>query len=194
MTLPDDARQYFCRAIIPVRILFIASILFTASADARMYQWTDPDTGTTQLSGKPPTWYRSEQGGPRVFVFEKNRIVDDTAIEVSTGERESLRRQAFLKAEEDRTAAREKALAAEELKSSFKRDGSLQGDAAEMVEEVPEVVPEEDAEAEAEEEMAEMPADDKTLEELRELIREWEEQQAREARQKLEMQQGNPVY
>ncbi|HSR62130.1 MAG TPA: hypothetical protein VLN56_01840 [Gammaproteobacteria bacterium] len=179
--------------MIPACILFIASILFTTNVDARMYQWTDEDTGTTQLSGKPPAWYRSDQGGPRVFVFEKNRIIDDTAIEVSDGERERLRQEAFLKAEEDRAAAREKAMAAEELKSSLKKDRLLQEETAAMVGEEPEeIMPEEEA---AETEMVEMPADDQTLEEMRELIHEWEEQQAREARQKLEMQQeANPVY
>jgi len=191
MTLPDDARQYFCRAMIPACLLFIASILFSTIADARMYQWTDPGTGTTQLSGKPPTWYRSEQGGPRVFVFEKNRIIDDTAIDVSDSERENLRHQAFLQAEEDRAAAREKAMAAEELKSSLKRDRSLQEESAAIVEAEPdEIVPEEEAEAE----MVEMPTDDQTMEEMRELVREWEEQQAREARQMLERQQAIPAY
>jgi len=32
------------------------------SVQAQMYQWTDPESGTTQLSGKPPAWYRSVEG------------------------------------------------------------------------------------------------------------------------------------
>src|SRR5690554_7481361 len=51
---------------------------YTTLFRSRMYQWIDPDTQTTQLSGKPPTWYRSAEGGPRVLVFEKGLMVDDT--------------------------------------------------------------------------------------------------------------------
>lgn len=69
--------------------------LSIASADARMYQWTSPDTGSTQLSGRPPAWYRSAQGGPRVYVFDDNRLVDDTGITVSAEQRAALRAEAF---------------------------------------------------------------------------------------------------
>ena len=194
MSMPDNARRYFFHVIIPAGILFIATFLTVFIVEARMYQWTDPDTGTTQLSGKPPAWYRSQQDGPRIFVFDKNRLIDDTAIEVSPAEREELRRQAFLKAEQDRAAAREKARAAEELKASLKQD---MADAEEQLPEVPEETPE----AAVQQQEAEQPEpdvaavdDESTLQEMRELIREWEEQRVQEAKRKLEMQQGNPAY
>ena len=69
--------------------------LSVAPAAARMYQWQNPATGTTQLSGIPPTWYRTTEGGPRVFVFENNQLIDDTGIAVSAAQREALRAEAF---------------------------------------------------------------------------------------------------
>lgn len=77
-----------------IAILFIL-ILAALPAKARMYQWVDPGTGTPQLSGKPPAWYRSPARGPRVLVFERGRLIDDTAIAVSEPEREFLRQAAF---------------------------------------------------------------------------------------------------
>ena len=65
------------------------------AVEARMYQWINPASGRTQLSGKPPAWYRGKTEGPRVFVFENGRLIDDTAREVSETERQSLRTQAF---------------------------------------------------------------------------------------------------
>lgn len=81
-------------------LLFVLTLLLAAPVQARMYQWVSPDTGTTQLSGKPPSWYRSGRPGPRVFVFEHGRIIDDTAIKVTEAERERLRDQAFEKADQ----------------------------------------------------------------------------------------------
>jgi hypothetical protein len=69
-----------------------------------MYQWVDPDNGTTQLSGKPPVWYRSGENGPRIFVFDKGRVIDDTAIEVSAAERNRLRQQALRRTVEESEA------------------------------------------------------------------------------------------
>lgn len=48
-------------------------------AGERMYAWQDPDSGTLQLTGTPPPWYASRAPGPRVRVFEKGRLVDDSA-------------------------------------------------------------------------------------------------------------------
>jgi len=84
-----------------------------------MYQWTDPESGTTQLSGKPPAWYRSVEGGPRVFVFNRGKIVDDTGIKISDEQRISLRTRAFINAEEDRIAAQQKATEAAKLKAAM---------------------------------------------------------------------------
>ncbi len=89
------------------------------SVQAQMYQWTDPESGTTQLSGKPPAWYRSVEGGPRVFVFNRGKIVDDTGIKISDEQRISLRTQAFINAEEDRIAAQQKATEAAKLKAAM---------------------------------------------------------------------------
>ena len=60
-----------------------------------MYQWVNPTTGNSQMSGKAPAWYRSETGGPRVLVFEKNQLVDDTAVGVDENQRHRLRGLAF---------------------------------------------------------------------------------------------------
>ena len=50
------------------------------SAQARMYQWVNPNNQQIQLSGIPPAWYRSDNGGPRVRVFELGNLIDDTSI------------------------------------------------------------------------------------------------------------------
>jgi len=89
-------------------LLFVLLLQISSVAVARMYQWTDPDTGTTQLSGKPPSWYRSGDTGPRVFVFENGRVIDDTGISLPESENERLRQDALLKVEDDRQAALEK--------------------------------------------------------------------------------------
>ncbi|HIF50150.1 MAG TPA: hypothetical protein EYQ42_01205, partial [Thiotrichaceae bacterium] len=96
--------------------LLISMIMVTSIAEARMYQWTEPGVETTQLSGKPPAWYRSTAGGPRIFVFDNGRLIDDTAVEVSGEVRQRMRQQAFVLAEEDRQKAQEKMTKAQELK------------------------------------------------------------------------------
>ena len=84
------------------RILLLLGLWWLAltPAAARMYQWQNPATGTTQLSGTPPVWYRSAEPGPRVYVFDNNQLVDDTGIAVSDAQRESLRAAAFGAAEQ----------------------------------------------------------------------------------------------
>lgn len=82
-------------------ILFLL-LLASLPLQARMYQWTNPDTGTTQLSGTPPAWYRGTEQGPRVYVFERGQLVDDTAQAVTEEQRLSLRRQAFMAADKDK--------------------------------------------------------------------------------------------
>ena len=69
---------------------------FSATVHARMYQWTDPGSGNTRLSGEPPAWYRSAERGPRVLVFENGRLVDDTAVVLPPEQRKALREAAFL--------------------------------------------------------------------------------------------------
>ena len=100
-------------------LVFFSQAVLMQSVQAEMYQWADPETGTTQLSGKPPAWYRSVEGGPRVFVFNRGKIVDDTGIKISDEQRISLRTRAFINAEEDRIAAQQKATEAAKLKAAM---------------------------------------------------------------------------
>lgn len=83
------------RSKIYLIIFTLCIALFNHSAIARMYQWVDPQTGATQLSGKPPSWYRGSQEGPRIIVFEKGKVIDDTAIKLVDDERLRLRNDAF---------------------------------------------------------------------------------------------------
>ena len=83
-------------------------MILSLTAHARMYQWVDPDTSTTQLSGKPPYWYRNGELGPRVIVFDNGKVIDDTGIDVSVDENERLRQQALIIVEHDRLSALEK--------------------------------------------------------------------------------------
>lgn len=66
-----------------------------AADGARMYQWRHPETGTVQLSGAAPSWYRAQASGPRVLVYAQGRILDDTARPVSEAERLALRAAAL---------------------------------------------------------------------------------------------------
>ena len=81
-----------------------ALLLASCLVNARMYQWTSQSTGTAQFSGEPPSWYRAEQGGPRVRVFDNGNLVDDTAIMLPRAQREALRTAAFQEAEQRRSA------------------------------------------------------------------------------------------
>jgi hypothetical protein len=77
-------------------LLTLASFLIlTGAAQARMYQWMNPASGTVQLSGTAPSWYRSSEDGPRVFVFDDGELVDDTAVQVTESQRLRLRADAF---------------------------------------------------------------------------------------------------
>jgi hypothetical protein len=160
-----------------------------------MYQWVDPETGTTHLSGKPPSWYRSTEGGPRVFVFNRGKAVDDTGIDISDEQRIRLRTKAFIRAEGDRLAAREKVKEAAKLKEVMERnadktqkpgseiarfpDKSQNGYDNEIVEES---VDEERTETESRKEEI-------SVEKMKALIAEWESKRTEEA--KALLQQGN---
>ena len=104
----SPARSAMSRRI----FLFGLLLICCRQVGARMYQWINPETGTTQFSGKPPTWYRSGDGGPRIFVFENSRLIDDTARVLVPAERDRLQRQAFMPAEADKQADKEKYLEA----------------------------------------------------------------------------------
>jgi len=165
-------------------LLFFSQSVFMQSVQAQMYQWADPETGTTQLSGKPPAWYRSVEGGPRVFVFSRGKIVDDTGIKISDEQRISLRTQAFIKAEDDRIAAQNKAAEAAKLKAAMENSnqeitGKNTGDEASL----------DESQINLEQAMA-MSEDEEemSVKELKALVKEWENMRTEDARAVL--QQG----
>lgn len=158
------------------RILFIIIIAIASqAADARMYQWVDPDNGVTQLSGKPPVWYRSVKGGPRVFVFENGKIIDDTGHSVTDTERESLRQQALLKAESDKAAARQKLLEAKRLEAMLNPSSGEEQD--QIVDEQPE------SDTKTSKEKAPPATEEETVSKMKALIQEWETQRTQSAKE-----------
>ncbi|MEE2982226.1 MAG: hypothetical protein VX929_02880 [Pseudomonadota bacterium] len=76
-------------------ITLVSILILTGAAEARMYQWTNPASGTVQLSGTALSWYRSFEKRPRVFVFENGELIDDTAVQVAETQRLQLRAAAF---------------------------------------------------------------------------------------------------
>lgn len=158
--------------------------MIQSPAHARMYQWVDPDTGTTQLSGKPPAWYRSGRVGPRIFVFENGQIIDDTDVVLSDEHRMLMRERAYLKADEDIAKAKERAI--EASRASAEKQSRSQSD--ESMEEDTDMVDDELAgqqaglQAEKEDEepgkQTRMSADD-----MKQLILDWEKLQEEQARQ-----------
>ena len=82
----------------------VSGALVCVAAQARMYQWQSASTGASQLSGEPPSWYRSERGGPRVRVFDSGNLVDDTTIKLPRAQREDLRAEAFRESEQRQRA------------------------------------------------------------------------------------------
>jgi hypothetical protein len=176
--------QIFLMRIFLVFVLFISGNVY-----ARMYQWTEPDTGSTQLSGKPPAWYRSAAGGPRVFVFDSGRLIDDTAVEVSDEIRQRMRQQAFVLAEEDRQEAKEKIAKAQKLKQKYDVEKPKQTDTAELDDDskVDAVIDDElvidDSSVGEEEDKSFV---EKSVDELREMIADWEKSQTESAKEALE--------
>ena len=84
----------------------IALLLLAPNSIARVYQWVSPETGTVQLSGEPPSWYRSgESGTARVGSGQCGRLVDDTAIALSVEQNAALREEAFAEVEARRLEA-----------------------------------------------------------------------------------------
>jgi hypothetical protein len=166
------------------RIIFLALLLANLPVQARMYQWTDPETGTTQLSGKPPAWYRSPDNGPRVIVFEKGRVIDDTSIHITGSLREDLRRQALAIAAEDRDKARQMALQAEELK--LKISAQRQEEPLAPVTSEDDIASPDNASLETAPEKSDTPVNSELTEDnLRALIAEWEKQKTEQSRQKI---------
>ena len=162
-------------------------------AAARMYQWVDPATGRTQLSGTPPAWYRTGGDNPRVFVFENGQLVDDTGIKVNDTERARLRQEALVKAEEDVETAKKKAEQSALLKSQVEQEDSPPPMVPKPVpvaqpEESTTKSPEPDTESleldtESMTEAAKLSEDE--LAELRNLISEWEARNQNRAQEML---------
>lgn len=164
-------------------LLLILLGLMIMPVQARMYQWNDPDTGTTQMSGSPPPWYRSTTDGPRVFVFEKGQLVDDTGRKVSEQRRQFLREQAInqaVEAEEERHA---RALPPTRPEFMLLDPGTIPA----LLPPVPEAEP---TEALAEGSETDQPVTDglsaEEIRAMRALIEEWENRRQREAREILE--------
>jgi hypothetical protein len=164
-------------------LLFIAQ-----AADARMYQWLDPATGTTQFSGKPPSWYRSGADGPRVFVFDNGQLIDDTAIEVTDNQREALRLDAIATADAEEQAAileRERKLEAlravmEPAPEPFEADVSLPSEVTATQSAAPA--------AGASDAAAVQGADEETMKQLKEIVEAFERSRTEQARSVLESQ------
>lgn len=176
-------------------LIFFSQFVLSQSVQAQMYQWVDPETGTTQLSGKPPVWYRSAEGGPRVFVFNRGKVVDDTGIDISDEQRISLRTKAFVSAEGDRLAAKKKAMEAAKLKAAMKRNADKtlmqDGEIAGFPDEPQNESRDEVVEAPVVEELAEIETREEeiSVEKMKALITEWESKRTEKA--KALLQQGN---
>lgn len=157
-------------------IFILILIAGTYPVSARMYQWVDPGTGTTQLSGKPPAWYRNGEKGPRIFVFENGNVIDDTGIAVNEDQREMLRQQALIRVEKDKEAAKREQLEASRLKAVMerKRKSEEQREGTEVAE------PE--AKTQEAEPAKDQPSKEKNIEKMQALIRQWEQLQTENAR------------
>ena len=171
------------------RITLVLLIALSQTVSARMYQWVETDTGTTQFSGKPPVWYRADSSsGPRVFVFENGRLIDDSGIDVDENVRQQLRRKAFALVEEDQQKAKDKLAKSLELKEKFAEDKPKKPE-LEDFDEAPqqessdeELLVDEDFIEDQEKDIS----TENKVEELRKLIAEWESAQNESARKAIE--------
>lgn len=170
-----------------MRFVFISLFSMIALVcEARMYQWVEPGVETTQLSGKPPAWYRSAAGGPRIFVFENGRLIDDTQIEVTDEVRQRLREDAFLRAEEDRQKAKEKIAKAKEKEERLEKKASETEEVSDEIVEKQDPIelitdtlfPKEEKKEESE--------NIQDIDELKKIIADWEASQSENARKALE--------
>jgi len=76
------------------RTLFIGLFAAAVPAQAQVFQWKDPESGTTRFSNTPPSWYRIPQPDsrpPRVQVFYYGALIDDTSLPFET--RQAMRSQ-----------------------------------------------------------------------------------------------------
>lgn len=175
-------------------LIILICMLQVMPAFARMYQWNDPATGTTQFSGTPPAWYRSVDDGPRVFVFERGRIIDDTEVAVSEERRIALRQEAFMKTGQDSQEARSLAERAERLRLTLERPQLLEqfSETWSQVEaeaglftdqETRDRLPDAWQESAARDQLGDLSP--QQIEQLRSLLSEWEAERARSLRHML---------
>ena len=54
--------------------MLFAVLLAAADAQAQLYRWVDPESGSVKLSNAPPPWYRDERPGPAVQVILPPRM------------------------------------------------------------------------------------------------------------------------
>ena len=171
-----------------VRVSLVLLLVFSQNISARMYQWAEPGSGSTQLSGKPPMWYRSATPGPRVFVFDNGRLIDDTGIEVDEDVRQQLRQRAFVLVEEDQQKAKDKLAKSLQLKQKFVKDKPIETE-VEASEEARQEIPSDDkllADEDVFDEQEEDASTEDTVDDLRKLITEWENAQTENAKKALE--------
>lgn len=169
------------RSVFAVCIAAATLMIVTKDADARMYQWTNPDTGRVQLSGSPPAWYRGVHSGPRVFVFDNGELIDDTAVPVQETQRLELRFEAF-GATTDSFAEAQPAANASDLRAALEKAAESGVDIDAVTSEFAE---EQRLEAEADEERqadASAKADS-----LKALLEAWDLKQLEEARALLDL-------
>ena len=171
-----------------MRLFVVLLLVFSQGISARMYQWLDADTGSTQLSGKPTMWYRSASPGPRVFVFDNGRLMDDTAIEVDDEVREQLRRRAFILAEEDQQKAKDKLAKSLEMQQKFVKDKPKKVELVDTEDSQQQISTDEELSVDEDSFEAQEDDDntDNTVDELRKLITDWENAQTENAKKALQ--------
>ena len=98
-------------------LLAVVTFFTSWGAQARLYQWRNPATGLTQMSGPPPSWYRGKLTAPRVLVYDDGALVDDTALRVSDEHAIALRQAAF-----DDASRRRELAALQRLEETAKRE------------------------------------------------------------------------
>lgn len=136
------------------RLLILLLLLVSTAAGARMYQWQDPTSKSTQFSGVPPAWYRSPGAGklPRVRVFEGGTLVDDTQIRLSAEDEKSMRELAFRALQEEQEmesikrlerAARREENRRKQAERDAAKEQTRTAELSDTTEAPPEVLPEE---------------------------------------------------
>ena len=165
-----------------ISIAVIAISVLSGTVEARMYQWVSADSGLTQLSGKPPSWYRSDKIGPRVFVFENGSLVDDTAVVVERRQQIALRMQTFRLADEEGRAQALERVRRQEMLAADARDASDAGEYTDEEMALTQVRTSESSDREAEKEAPTR----ETMDRLRSVVNTWDLLRTQEARSLLE--------